>query len=194
MYFIDPFLFSVFKKVLTKRSVEEKEEPLIIEGIVAEDLVRKFENAGIGGICIEDKTFPKENSLFKDGKQVMISTKDFVAKLIAAKNESEGGLSLFRAHKGLPKYKPLIKTPYFMINNIEITAFLERIKSIPVLDLRSPGEYKSGHITGAVNMPLFNDEERAKVGTKYKQVSKDAAMLLGLDIVGPKMSGMVRKA
>jgi|TARA_B100001750_G_C15506680_1_gene600832 phosphoenolpyruvate phosphomutase len=49
-------------------------------------LVKKFENAGIGGICIEDKTFPKENSLFKDGKQVMISTKDFVAKLVAAKN------------------------------------------------------------------------------------------------------------
>ena len=49
-------------------------------------LVKKFENAGICGICIEDKTFPKENSLFKDGKQEMIAKKDFVAKLIAAKN------------------------------------------------------------------------------------------------------------
>jgi len=36
-------------------------------------LVRKFEKVGIGGICIEDKTFPKQNSLFKDGKQVLIS-------------------------------------------------------------------------------------------------------------------------
>ena len=49
-------------------------------------LVKKFENAGIGGICIEDKTFPKENSLFKDGKQVMISKRDFGAKIVAAKN------------------------------------------------------------------------------------------------------------
>jgi phosphoenolpyruvate phosphomutase len=49
-------------------------------------LVRKFENAGIAGICMEDKTFPKENSLFKDGKQEMIAKKDFVAKLVAAKN------------------------------------------------------------------------------------------------------------
>ena len=49
-------------------------------------LVRKFENAGIAGICIEDKTFPKENSLFKDGKHEMISKKDFVLKLVAAKN------------------------------------------------------------------------------------------------------------
>ena len=49
-------------------------------------LVKKFENAGIGGICIEDKTFPKENSLFKDGRQVMISKRDFAAKIVAAKN------------------------------------------------------------------------------------------------------------
>jgi len=49
-------------------------------------LVKKFENAGIGGICMEDKIFPKENSLFKDGKQDMLSKRDFVAKLVAAKN------------------------------------------------------------------------------------------------------------
>tara|TARA_B100000586_G_scaffold158978_1_gene115713 strand:+ start:91 stop:975 length:885 start_codon:yes stop_codon:yes gene_type:complete len=49
-------------------------------------LVRKFEKVGIGGICIEDKTFPKQNSLFKDGKQILISKRDFVAKLVAAKN------------------------------------------------------------------------------------------------------------
>jgi tRNA 2-selenouridine synthase len=33
-----------------------------------------------------------------------------------------------------------------------------------VLDVRSPGEYGKGHIPGAVNVPLFSDEERAKVG------------------------------
>ena len=49
-------------------------------------LVKKFENAGIGGICIEDKTFPKQNSLFKEGKQVLIPKRDFIAKLVAAKN------------------------------------------------------------------------------------------------------------
>ena len=52
-------------------------------------LVKKFENAGIDGICIEDKIFPKENSLFKDGKQEMISKKDFVAKLVAARNAKQ---------------------------------------------------------------------------------------------------------
>ena len=49
-------------------------------------LVKKYENAGIAGVCIEDKTFPKQNSLLKDGNNQLLSEKDFVAKLIAAKD------------------------------------------------------------------------------------------------------------
>ncbi|MGB9706951.1 MAG: ATP-binding protein [Microgenomates group bacterium] len=45
VYFIDPFLFHVFKKTLTKQSVEEEEVPKIVEGIVGEYLIRKFGNA-----------------------------------------------------------------------------------------------------------------------------------------------------
>ena len=48
-------------------------------------LVKKYENAGIAAICIEDKIFPKQNSLLKDGKQELLSEKDFVAKIIAGK-------------------------------------------------------------------------------------------------------------
>ncbi len=48
--------------------------------------VKKFEAAGIAGISIEDKHFPKQNSLFEDGVQDLISKKDFAAKIIAAKN------------------------------------------------------------------------------------------------------------
>tara|TARA_Y100000741_G_scaffold95276_1_gene70769 strand:+ start:7335 stop:8231 length:897 start_codon:yes stop_codon:yes gene_type:complete len=47
-------------------------------------LVRKYENAGIAGVCIEDKTFPKQNSLLKDGNNQLLSEKDFVAKILAA--------------------------------------------------------------------------------------------------------------
>ena len=49
-------------------------------------LVKKYESAGIAAISIEDKIFPKQNSLLEDGKQELLSEKDFVAKLIAAKN------------------------------------------------------------------------------------------------------------
>ena len=48
-------------------------------------LVKKYENAGIAAICIEDKIFPKQNSLLKGGKQELLSEKDFVAKIIAGK-------------------------------------------------------------------------------------------------------------
>ena len=48
-------------------------------------MVRKYENAGISSICIEDKTFPKQNSLLEDGKNDLISEKEFVAKILAAK-------------------------------------------------------------------------------------------------------------
>ena len=49
-------------------------------------LVKKYENAGIAAICIEDKIFPKQNSLLKEGKQQLLSEKDFVAKIIAGKS------------------------------------------------------------------------------------------------------------
>ena len=47
--------------------------------------VKKFESAGVAAICIEDKTFPKQNSLLKNGSHQLISEKEFVAKIIAAK-------------------------------------------------------------------------------------------------------------
>jgi len=49
-------------------------------------LVKKYESAGIAAISIEDKTFPKQNSLLKNGKQELLSEKDFVAKIIAARD------------------------------------------------------------------------------------------------------------
>jgi len=48
--------------------------------------VRKFESAGVSAICIEDKTFPKQNSLLKNGQHKLISEKEFVAKILAAKD------------------------------------------------------------------------------------------------------------
>ena len=47
--------------------------------------VKKYEKAGIAGICIEDKIFPKQNSLLQNSKQELISEKEFVSKIIAAR-------------------------------------------------------------------------------------------------------------
>ena len=52
-------------------------------------LVEKYENAGIAAIAIEDKTFPKQNSLLKDGKSDLLPEKDFVAKILAANDAKQ---------------------------------------------------------------------------------------------------------
>lgn len=72
-----------------------------------------------------------------------------------------------------------------MLRDICITDAL-KIKDAYFIDVRSEGEYEEGAIPGAVNVPLFNNEERAKVGTTYKQVGTEEAKLLGLEIAGPK--------
>lgn len=59
-----------------------------------------------------------------------------------------------------------------------------------MVDVRAPGEYAEGHITDAVSWPLFSDEERAEIGTLYKQQCRDEAVLRGLELIGPRMKEM----
>ncbi len=46
--------------------------------------VKRYEEAGISGICMEDKRFPKDNSLLAGGRQDMLSAEEFAGKLAAA--------------------------------------------------------------------------------------------------------------
>ena len=72
--------------------------------------------------------------------------------------------------------------------------FLSATTRMPVVDVRSPGEFASGHVTGSISLPLFADDERAIVGTIYKQQGKKDAIEKGLEIVGPKMAALAKKA
>lgn len=53
---------------------------------------------------------------------------------------------------------------------------------LPIIDVRAPSEYQHGHIPGAHNVPLFDDAERAEVGTLYKQVGQEAAIKRGMEL------------
>jgi len=77
---------------------------------------------------------------------------------------------------------------------LSIEEFFELQKDIPVVDVRSPKEYTEGHIPGSINIPLFDNEERAIVGTLYKQTGRNAAILSGLDIVGAKLKNLAETA
>ena len=63
-----------------------------------------------------------------------------------------------------------------------------------ILDVRSPAEHEQGCLPGAVSFPLFSNEERAQVGTCYKQQGRDEAVELGLSIASPKLVSFVAQA
>ncbi|MEB0260349.1 MULTISPECIES: tRNA 2-selenouridine(34) synthase MnmH [unclassified Mucilaginibacter] len=81
-----------------------------------------------------------------------------------------------------------------MIKPIAISDFLLMDVSVPLIDVRTPAEFEHGHIPGAFNQPLFSNEERIKVGTAYKQVGREEAILLGFDLTGSKWSGFIKEA
>jgi len=77
------------------------------------------------------------------------------------------------------------------IESVSIEEFIALRDRFPVFDVRTPAEYDKGHIPGGHNLPLFSDVERALVGTTYHNSGREAAILEGLEYVGPKMRQMV---
>lgn len=69
----------------------------------------------------------------------------------------------------------------------------EKAANIVWVDVRTPSEFEKGHVEGAVNLPLFSDQERAEVGTLYARSGKDAALERGLELTGPRLAQMLRK-
>lgn len=78
--------------------------------------------------------------------------------------------------------------------SVSIASFFSEGKDRVLLDVRTPAEYAQAHIPGAINLPLFSNEERVIVGTLYKQQSPEAAFLQGLEFAGAKMADYVRQA
>lgn len=56
-----------------------------------------------------------------------------------------------------------------------------------LVDVRSPGEFKESSIKGAINMPLFDDEERKIIGTVYTRESVEKAKRIGLEVASKKL-------
>lgn len=77
---------------------------------------------------------------------------------------------------------------------LEYDEFLRKSKDGVIVDVRSPKEFIHGHIPDAVNIPLFTDEERAKVGTAYTHQGKAMAVHVGLKSIGPNLSKMLAAA
>lgn len=57
-----------------------------------------------------------------------------------------------------------------------------------IIDVRSPSEYAEDHIPGAVNLPVLDDDQRAEVGTIYKQVTAFAAKKVGAGYISANIA------
>lgn len=77
------------------------------------------------------------------------------------------------------------------IPKLDIENFLKTSDNAVVLDVRTPSEFKKGHIPFAKNFPLFSDDERAEIGKIYKHQGQSDAILRGLEVVGPRLKDMV---
>ncbi len=75
--------------------------------------------------------------------------------------------------------------------NISIDQLKELfVTETPLIDVRAPVEFLQGSLPGSVNIPILNNEERALVGTTYKNQGQEAAVRLGYQMIsGPVKQG-----
>ena len=77
------------------------------------------------------------------------------------------------------------------IKSVDIIDFIDSEGLI--IDVRSPDEYYKGHMPNSINIPLFDNEERALIGKKYKNAGRKKAVIEGLQIVERKMDILINK-
>ncbi|MCQ6253939.1 selenouridine synthase SelU-like subunit [Methanocaldococcus sp.] len=76
----------------------------------------------------------------------------------------------------------------------ELLKLIENNENIIIVDVRSPREYKNETIPGAINIPLFLDEEHALIGKVYKEEGKDKAIDLGIEIFKKRLIRILNEA
>lgn len=62
-----------------------------------------------------------------------------------------------------------------------------------MFDVRSPSEFRQGHIPGSFNLPLMDDEDRHIIGICYKQQGQEAAIELGFERLSPKLLSLFKQ-
>lgn len=78
------------------------------------------------------------------------------------------------------------------MREISVEQFINLKNAVPI-DVRSPEEFNEFHIPGAMNIPLFSNDERAEIGTIYKQIGADEAKWRAMEIVSPKIPSLLEQ-
>lgn len=77
--------------------------------------------------------------------------------------------------------------------SLSVADFIQASRHQLIIDVRAPIEFFKGHIPHAINIPLFDDLERAEVGTIFKQKGKEVAISRGKEIVSPKIEKFIEQ-
>ena len=174
-------------------------------------MVRKYENAGISSICIEDKIFPKQNSLLEGGQNDLLSEKQFVAKILAAKEAKQdenflviariealiSGLGMQEALKRANAYEKAGADAILIhskeMNPDEIFEFTESWKgSIPIVAI--PTTYDSVKISdlhnNKIKMVIYANQTLRSAYTAMENLLKEMINAEKISDVKQKMSDM----
>jgi tRNA 2-selenouridine synthase len=76
---------------------------------------------------------------------------------------------------------------------LDAQSLLSLRQQLPLVDVRSEGEFAAGHIPSAINIPILNNSERVAVGTDYKLKGQYEAIKTGFRLVGPRMETLVHQ-
>ncbi len=81
-----------------------------------------------------------------------------------------------------------------VVEIIDIHKFLDLRADIPIIDVRSEKEFAQAHIPNAINLPIFTNKVREKVGISYKKEGRRNATIFALELIGDKFADFARKA
>lgn len=81
-----------------------------------------------------------------------------------------------------------------IFTDCSLKELLPLLDAIPWFDARSENEYIQGHIPGAINIPILNNEHRHLVGICYKEKGKEKAIELGFELATPHFPMLIEKA
>ncbi|MGV3463772.1 MAG: tRNA 2-selenouridine(34) synthase MnmH [Heyndrickxia sp.] len=80
-----------------------------------------------------------------------------------------------------------------MSQDITVEEWLDEKNKYVTMDVRSPFEFYESAIPHSINIPIFTNEERAEIGTLYKQVGANAAKWRAMEVVAPKIPHLMEK-
>lgn len=78
-----------------------------------------------------------------------------------------------------------------MSRDCSVEKYIENKDRYTTIDVRSPGEFAENHIPHSINIPLFTNEERAIIGTIYKEQGQRVAKWKAMEVVSPKIPDLL---